>query len=434
MTTQYAGGAVASYRAIDRASEVFAGRASLTSVIALLGLIESIVLYEKLWYLPFGDSDHRAVARTNLWTAMAGRGLIAPISASILEDRSKVIHSAREGWKRQMASMPHIPSYGHVSHVELLDNVFDHAMHAAVWAYDDSGNEDEQLTADGLSRWIDHVTGVGFDQAEQDANGGEDDGRYINWERAVIYMARATLVSKLECDYVGDAIEDPIVRIINTHVSHNAAVKLYAILSNDFRANISALAADGFPVVLPVPPIAALLLERSAGGLDALLAEAVAMREEFAPFRARYQQYNESLRNPAGMTLADLMSARREALDEVEGALNKVRGGRTDSRLLTEIAGATLKPTDDQGVSLEIEPSVSLTSLAKVGLQRFTLSRIKGRARMLFDSYGKAMQIRNYHSLIGKTLRVNVTKDDYESYVAYASAVEHLTGSRPGGR
>ncbi|MBP8278266.1 MAG: hypothetical protein KAX55_15380 [Propionivibrio sp.] len=434
MTIEYAGGAVASYRAIDRASEVFTGRASLTSVIALLGLIESIVLYERLWYLPFGDSAHKAVARSDLWTAMAGRGLIVPINASVLEDDSKVLHSAREAWKRQMALMPHIPSYGHVSRVELLDNVFDHAMHAAVWAYDDSGNEDEQLTADGLSRWMDHVTGVGFDQAEQDANDGEDDGRYINWERPVIYMARAALVNKLDCDYVGDAIEDPVVRMINTHVSHSAAAKLYATLAHDFRANISALTADGLPVVLPVPPIAALLLERSAGGLDALLAEAVAMREEFAPFRARYQQYNESLRNPAGMTLADLMSAKREALDEVEGALNKVRGGRTDSRLLTEIAGATLKPSDDQGVSLEIEPSVSLTSLAKIGLQRFTLSRIKGRARMLFDAYGKALQIRNYHSLIGKALAVNVTRDEYESYVAYANAVEHLSGGRPLGR
>jgi hypothetical protein len=432
MTTKYAGGAVASYRAIDRASEVFGGRSSLTSVIALLGLIESIVLYDKLWYLPFGDSNNKAVARTYLWTAMAGRGLIAPISDSILEGGSNVLHSAREGWKRQVASMPHIPSYGHLSHVELLDNVFDHAMNAQVWAYDDSGNEDEQLTADGLSRWIDHVTGVGFDQAEQDANNGEDEGRYINWERAVIYMARAIFAGRLECDYVGDAIEDPIVRIINAHAGHNAAAKLYARLSNDFRANISALVSDGFPVVLPVPPIAALVLERSAGGLDALLAETAAMREEFTPFRARYLQYNESLRNPAGMTLTDLMSARREALDEVEGALNKVRGGRTDSRLLDEIAGATLKPSDDQGVSLEIEPSVSLTSLAKVGLQRFTLSRIKGRARMLFDAYGKAMQIRNYHSLIGKALRVNVTKDEYDSYVAYASAAEQLAGGRPG--
>lgn len=434
MTTMYAGGAVASYRAIDRASQVFGGGSSLTSVIALLGLIEAIVLYDRLWYLPVGDSDNKAVARWPLWGAMTGRGLIAPISGSILEDGGRVLHSAREGWKRQLASMPHIPSYGHVSHVELLDNVFDHAMNAQVWAYDDSGIEDEQLTADGLSRWIDHVTGVGFDQEEQDSNNGEDDGRYLNWERAVIYMARASLVGKLDCDYVGDAIEDPIVRIVNSHASHNAAAKLYAGFSNDFRANISALMADGFPVVLPVPPIAALVLERSAGGLDSLLAEAAAMREEFAPFRARYHQYSESLRNPTGLTLKDLMSARREAMDEVGGALDKVRGGRTDSRLIDEIFGATLKPSSGQGVSLEIEPSLSLASLAKVGIQKATLTRIQGRARMLFDSYGKAMQIRNYHSLIGKALSVNVTKDEYESYVAYSGAVERLAGGRLGAR
>ena len=429
MTTKYAGGAIASYRAIDRASEVFGERPSLTSVIALIGLVESMVLYEDLYYLPFGDSDNRAVGRAALWAGMAGRGLIAPIDASLLED-GRLLPSAREHWKRQVESMPHIPSYGHVSRAELLENVFDHAPHAQVWAYDDSRTEDEQLNASGLSRWIEHVTGVGFDQAEQDSNDGEDDGRYINWERPVIYMARAIFASKLECDYIGDAIEDPVVRITTTRASHNAATKLYARLASDFKANIAALVEDGFPVVLPVPPVAALVLERSSGGLESLLAETAAMREEFAPFRTRYRQYNESLRNPAGMSLADLMSARREAMDEVEGALDKVRSGRTDSRLLEEIAGATLKPSDDQGVSLEVEPSVSLTSLAKLGLQRFTLSRIKGRARMLFDAYGKALQIRNYHSLIGKALAVDVTKDEYEAYLAYAGAVEQLAGGR----
>lgn len=431
MTNNYAGGAVVSFRAIDRASHVFDGRSSLTSVIALLGLLESIVLYDKLWYLPFGDRGHEAVSQANLWTAMTARGLIAPIGYAMLEEDSTVLVSARDAWKRQLGSLPHIPSYGHVSRTELLDNVFDHAMGAQVWAYDDFLNDDHQLTADGLSRWVDHVTGVGFDQAEQDANDGEDDGRYIDWERAAIYMARATLVGRLDCDYVGDAIEDPIVRIVNTHVSRNAAARLYARLSDDFRANILALATDGLPVVLPVPPIAALLLERSAGGMDSILSEAVALREEFAPFRQRYRQYAESLRNPAGMTLTDLMSARREALDEVEGALGRVGGGRTDTRLISEIVGATLKPSDDQGVSLEIEPSVSLTSLAKVGVQRFTLSRIKGRAKMLFDAYGKAMQIRNYHSLIGKALAVHVTADEYEAYVAYTSAVDKLAGGRP---
>ncbi|QVQ27789.1 hypothetical protein [Achromobacter deleyi] len=431
MTKKYAGGAVASYRAIDRASAVFSGRSSLTSVIAFLGLLESIVLYDRLWYLPFGDPGSEVVAGTDLWNAMTGLGLIVPIDEAILNEDSKVLGSAREAWKRQLASL-HIPSYGHVSRTEFLDNVFEHAMGAQVWAYDDSGNEDEQLTADGLSRWVDHVTGVGFDQAEQDANDGEDDGRYMNWERAAVYMARATVVGRLDCDYVGDAIEDPIVRIVNTHVNRNAAARLYARLSDDFRANISALVADGLPVVLPVPPIAALLLERSAGGLDSILTEAVALRDEFSPFRKRYRQYAESLRNPTGMTLTDLMGARREALDEVEGALGKIGGGRTDSRLISEIVGATLKPSDDQGVSLEIEPSLSLTSLAKVGVQRFTLSRIKGRAKMLFDAYGKAMQIRNYHSLIDNALSVNVTVDEYESYVAYTRAVEKLSGGRQG--
>ena len=49
---------------------------------------------------------------------------------------------------------------------------------------------------------------------------------------------------------------------------------------------------------------------------------------------------------------------------------------------------------------------------------------------MLCDAYGKALQIRNYHSLIGKALAVDVTKDEYEAYLAYAGAVEQLAGGR----
>jgi uncharacterized protein YgfB (UPF0149 family) len=429
MKSRYVGGAIASYRAMARASKVFEGRSSLSSVISLLGVLESLVLYDQLWYAPFGDKGSSWVAKTNLWQAATSRGLIAPIEDAVVEDDSTVCVSAREAWKRKLATLPHIPSYGHVSQVELLDNTFDHAMGARVWAYDDL-QEDEMFTADGLSRWVNHVTGVGFNQTEQDANDGEDDGRFLDWERAAICLARAAVVDELQCDYIGDAVEDPIVRIIHSHVGRNAAARLYSKLSESFQANISALADDGFPVVLPLPPIAAVLLERSAGGLDSLLSEAMALREEFAPFREKYRSYSESLRNPAGMTLADLMSARRETLDEVEGALNQIQGGRTDSRLLSEIAGATLKPSDDQGVSLEIEPTVSLTSLAKVGLQRFTLSRIKGRAQMLFDIHSRAMQIKNYHSLIGRALSVDIARDEHSSYVAYASSVERLAGGR----
>jgi len=75
---------------------------------------------------------------------------------------------------------------------------------------------------------------------------------------------------------------------------------------------------------------------------------------------------------------------------------------------------------------LEIKPTLSLTGLVKIGVEKAALKHIKGRAQILFDSYAKAMSIRNYHSLVGGRLGVALTREDDAAYQAYAQAAERF--------
>lgn len=428
-TSKYAGDAVLSYAAIKQASTVFSGECTILSLMSLFAVLEAAVLYEHLLYLPLGDKKSESAGRFEIWAALSKQQLLSPIDDAYLNSQTRVISRAKEAWKRQILSNRYIPSYSHISKSELIDNTFEHSLGAIAYAYDYSiEDSNEVLTAEGLSRWVNHVTGIGYDQAEQDANDGKDDGLFMNWEYTAMSVARASVVREMGSNFIGDAIEGPVIQVSEARSRRDSAATLYAKLSGAFSIKISALINDGYTASLPIPPIVALILDRSDGTINSLVSETAALRLEFSTFRSKYRQYSELLQSPTGKTIGELIAARRDAIEEVEGALNKLKGERTDSRLLSELMGASLKPSSENDATLSIEPSISLNALAKMGIERIALSRIKGRAQILFDVYSKAMQIKNYHSLIGRRLGVQITNDDFNSYTAYARAVDELSG------
>jgi hypothetical protein len=423
---RFPGDAVVSYGALKRAGEAQAKDASLPAVMTLFAIVEAVVLYERLWYAPFGDARLDSVAALPTWTMLQGQELIAPIDAGLVADDASAVQSARERWRRQVRALGEVPAYEHIAPEQLLDNTFQHALEVQAWAYDAASESVEVMTADGLARWQRHVAGIGFDARAEAANDGNDNGRFMDWETTSVYLARAATVDALEADYVGDAFEAPIVRLGAAFARRNLAARLYGKFSEDFQLKIRALMDDGYAATLAIPPIVALALDRSSGGIDTLLREAAALRQEFAPFRARYRTYAETLRNPAGASLGELLDAKREALQEVGAALNKVKAKRTDTRIISEVIGASVKLGEGEDELLEIKPTLSLPALAKFGIEKAALKRIKGRAQILFDSYAKAMGIRNYHALVGKRLGVALTREDDEAYQAYVQAAERI--------
>jgi len=423
----FPGDAIVSYGVLNRAGEAFTKRASMASVLSLFALVEAAVLYERLWYAPFGDAGLDNVATLSAWNTLREQQLIAAIDAALVDDDARAVRTARERWRRRVHALGDVPAYQHLSPERLLDNTFDHALHARAWAYDFARQDIDVFTADGLARWQRHVAGIGFDAQAEAANDGDDDGRFMNWETTSIYLAWAAVAGALEADYVGDAFEAPIVRLGETFASRNLGARLYGKFAQDFQRKIGGLIGDGYAATLAIPPIVALVLDRSDGSIASLWREAAGLRDEFAPFRAKYRGYAETLRNPAGLSLAELLGTKREALEEVGAALNKVKTRRIDTRVISEVIGASVKPGDgDADDLLEIKPTLSLTALAKLGIEQAALKHIKGRAQILFDSYAKAMQIRNYHALIGGRLGVSLTREDDEAYQAYALAVERF--------
>lgn len=424
---RFPGDAFVSYGALKRAGEAQSKGASLPAVLTLFAIVEAIVLYERLWYAPFGDARLDYVATLPVWTMLHGQSLIAPIDAALVADSARAARTARETWRRQVRALGEVPAYEHIAPEKLLDNTFHHALNVQAWAYDAASEAVDVMTADGLARWQRHVAGIGFDARAEAANDGDDDYRFMNWETTSVYLARAATIDAFEADYVGDAFEAPIVRLGSAFARRNLAARLYGKFSEDFQLKIRGLMDSGYAATLAIPPIVALALDRSGGGIDALLREAAALREEFAPFRARYRGYAETLRNPAGLSLSDLLAAKREALHEVGAALNKVKTQRTDTRVISEVLGASVKPGEgDDGDLLEIKPTLSLAALAKIGIEKAALKHIKGRAQILFDSYAKAMNIRNYHSLVGGRLGVTLTREDDEAYQAYVNVAERF--------
>lgn len=437
MASSYAGDAVVSYTAVRRASEVFGRRAGLPAVLSLFALIEAAVLYERLWYVPFGDPGAQHVARFELWPALHSAGLIEPVGGSAWRGGQHARRTVLRQWQEKLTSVSRIPSYGHISQQDLLRNTFDHALDGVIWANTHGHLADMEadfFSAQRIGDWQRFVSGVDFDQEAEDANDGDDDGRYLSWDHAAATLARAAVVQALGADYVGDALEGPLVQLGDAVAARNHAARLYARLARDFQAQVEGLIDDGFSVALPIPPIVALVLERSDGSLASLLAEIKGLRDEFAAFRASYRAYANLLENPSGMALGELVNARRELLDEVSGALGQISAGRTDSRILSEIVGATVKPSGDAAdPGLDIDPSLSLSALARLGVKHLALSRIKGRAQILFDVYGKAMKIRNYHSLLGRRFGTAITREELNGYRLYARAAERLSGIRRGG-
>jgi hypothetical protein len=75
MTAIRNGDAVASYALFARASDIFTPQNDLPSLIALFSLIEAVVLYETVWYIPFGDDSDFHVTETMTWAELAAAGV-----------------------------------------------------------------------------------------------------------------------------------------------------------------------------------------------------------------------------------------------------------------------------------------------------------------------------------------------------------------------
>ena len=81
------------------------------------------------------------------------------------------------------------------------------------------------------------------------------------------------------------------------------------------------------------------MLDR-ASDRSQILREVLALREEFAPFRRRYANYQVLLQNDNDLTLGQLVDARRESVEEIRAALKLLSAERTDSRILAENPGS----------------------------------------------------------------------------------------------
>lgn len=429
------GDAICSYGVLERASRVlFGGNGDVNfqDLLSLFSLLEAAVLYNRLLYVPFGDTSQKTGADLELVHALIKSGVAA---IELEEHADEDVESGvkiRQTWEALVRAIGNIPATIEIDEATTLSRAFRHAFAASAPMYHTFGvrvREDNRFSEPGL------LTNEGMDKWKRNIINPTvspyDWGRFMDWERLVIFLARSTFAKELKADYVCDAMEQPIVEIGVSLSRNNLAVQLYERLSKNLSIKHEALKHAGFPSTISVPPIVTLILERADGSPESIIKELMDLREEFSDFRKKYVNYSRTLSAPEGKTLGELVDKQKDLIQEVEAALNMVTAGRVDSRVFHEFVGGQIKPAGGGSEDIiDIQPSVSLSSLVKLGLRKWEISRIQGRAQSLFDIWAKVMKIENYHSLVSRKLGFEVTRDEYSNYRRYAQVVkETLQGT-----
>lgn len=185
----------------------------------------------------------------------------------------------------------------------------------------------------------------------------------------------------------------------------------YAHVNQLLRNRVIEVRGAGAPIPMYVPPIPALILDRCGNRADQFFSEALALREEFAAARKKLWAYQRLISNEDDRTLGELCQAYRDAVLDVAAALNRLAARRTDSSLLLELWETVCElTTSSQENRTTIEPGLNLRALLTTGFRWVEIRRVRARARLLFDVYEKALQIRNYGSLIGRVFKTDAAE------------------------
>jgi len=161
------------------------------------------------------------------------------------------------------------------------------------------------------------------------------------------------------------------------------------------KEEIDQIIAFGAPVPLYIPPVPAVILDRSAGYQNRIISELIVLREEFSNFRARYRQYQRIIRDISSHTVKEIKGVLQEGLYEVESALKGMAQKRTGSRLMSEILDISISASPS-----EISIDKPLGWLAKGLFHEVKFRIVRARAQCLFDLWTSAMRIAGYGSLL----------------------------------
>jgi hypothetical protein len=178
--------------------------------------------------------------------------------------------------------------------------------------------------------------------------------------------------------------------------------KVYRELGRRLSDAVSELRDFGCPFQMVVPPIPAVALSRMrAHDIDSLVTEVLALREQFAPYRRKYQRYQEIVSHPEKFELRDVLKAYRQAVNEVVAALRIF--DPSDSLLIYDMLNTFLKVSaSPTGADPGLSPSLSLSGLLTVLAKQVGKRTIVNRANAIFDLFKKTLRIKDYGNLLSK--------------------------------
>lgn len=171
-----------------------------------------------------------------------------------------------------------------------------------------------------------------------------------------------------------------------------------------------------------------MILHRADGRSNRIFHELLALRQEFAPFREKYYDYQKVVRNKTDLTIAELLDARTQAVHEVSESLKAIGKSKSDSRLISEVFSTSVK---GDGTSSTAATSISLNSLMQLAVRKVKAWRVRGRARALFDLQKKLSEVKGYGSLVARTFQLDVTPDEVKQLQAFHNATKAMYGDTP---
>jgi len=190
------------------------------------------------------------------------------------------------------------------------------------------------------------------------------------------------------------------------HRRHAVVHRGYEHVSSIFKSNIEVLRGSGAPIPLFIPPIPALVLERCGGQLSRSFDEVLALREEFDTARRKLWSYQGVLANNESRSVGELLQAYRDSVADVTRALDRLAAKRTDSKLVMELWDTTIQlGVSSKEDAIAAEPRLNLAALLGRGFRWLEDRRIRARARLFFDVYEKALQIRQYGHLVTRLFK-----------------------------
>jgi hypothetical protein len=182
----------------------------------------------------------------------------------------------------------------------------------------------------------------------------------------------------------------------------------YSHLNQVMRQQVFNLRGAGAPIPLYIPPILAIILERCGMDSSRFFSEALALREEFTASRRKIWTYQNLISNEEGRSLGELSQSYRDSVSDISTALDSVSKNRTDSNLVMELweAVCDVNVKGNEG-KLAVDTSLSLSGLLSKGFRWVEVQRVRARARLLFDVYKKAHQVKAYGSLVTKVFKTD---------------------------